>query len=353
MASLTETAYYTRRAINWAILSVIAYLILRFLWGVFFTLWLIIFPPKPPPPNHAFGKLPALKFPSPTASPSAQLTFRLETIQGTVPRASDSAAVYFMPKNSPNFLGIPKTQQFARRLGFDPNPIAESKSIYRFNDPETPLRRVRYDIVSDNFILRYAFEQDTTLFTGLTPPVPDVAVNEAKSILQTFGLIQNDLTDGPIRTSFLKLVGNQLVPTTSISQANSIRVGFFRQPIGDMKLLPANLEEAPISFVFSGSKNEKKRVLQFAYTYWPIDYSTKATYPLKTSLAAWQELQSGGGFIASYPISGSTAVVVRNAYLAYYDPLESQTYLQPIFVFEGDDGFMGFVPAVSSEWIEE
>ena len=351
MASLTETAYYTRRAINWGILTVVAYIILRFMWGIFFALWLVVFPPKAPPPNHAFGKLPTVKFPDPQSSPSAALVFRLETIEGSVPRASESATVYFMPKKPPNFLGIPRTQNFAKRLGFNPIPIAETKNIYRFNDTETPLRRLRYDIVSDNFILRYDFEQDTGLFTSKNLPLPDAATAEARTILQTYNLYSEDFTGGPVTTSFLKLIGNILIPTPSISQADSIRVDFFRKSIGQMKLLTQSPDQAPVSFIFSGSRNDKKRILQFAYTFWPIDLTTTATYPLKPGLQAWQELQSGNGYIVKYPNSGNI-IVVRSVYLAYYDSLDAQTYLQPIFVFEGDDGFIGYVPAVAQEWIE-
>ena len=92
-------------------------------------------------------------------------------------------------------------------------------------------------------------------------------------------------------------------------------------------------------------------MIQFAYTYWPIDYQTSATYALKTTQQAWNELQSGGGYIARYPTNSSVAMV-RSVSLAYYDSFDPQTYLQPIFVFEGDNEFLGYVPAVSSEWVE-
>src|SRR4030042_5809542 len=119
MSSLTETAYYTRKAINWTILGVISYIILRMFWSLFIILWFTIFPPKPPPPNHAFSRLPAIQFPA-QASPSAGLTFQLQTIQGTVPIASSAATVYFMPKAAPDLLALNKTQDFAQRLLFDP-----------------------------------------------------------------------------------------------------------------------------------------------------------------------------------------------------------------------------------------
>lgn len=351
MASLTETAYYARRTINWAILGAIAYIILRIFWSLFTAAWLAVFPPKPPPPTHAFGKLPAIKFPTPTASPSAQLTFRLETIEGSVPRASDSAAVYFMPKSAANLLAITRAQDFATRLGLSQAPIQESKNIYRFEDPEFPLRRLRYDIVSNNFILRYAFEQDAGLFTERNLPLPQSAIAEARSMLSTYDLYKPDLEGGSQKEAFLKLTGAQFVPTSSLSSADALRINFFRAPIGDMPIVTPDPDEAHVSFVFSGSGISKKRLLQFAYTYWPVDLANMATYSLKQSSQAWQELQAGGGYIARHPITGTTAVV-RTVHLAYYDSYEPQTYLQPVFVFEGDSGFMAYVPAVLGDWTE-
>lgn len=350
MASLTETAYFARRAINWAIIGVVAYILLRIFWSIFIAVILLIFPPKAPPPNHLFGKLPVLIFPQ-TATPSARLTFQLQTIEGTVPNASASATVYLMPKTAPNLLGLNKAQDFASGFNFDPTPVQESKNIYRFNDTELPLRRLRYDIVSGNFILRYAFEQDPTIFIVKNLPLPDAGINEAINLLQSHNLYAQDLAGGTNQISFLKLQGAQLVGTTSLSQSDAERIDFFRKPIGDTPVLTPLPDEAPVSIIFSGSPNAKKRIVQFAYTFWPIDYETTATYALKTSSQAWEELQAGGGFIARYPTDGMGAVV-RNVYLAYYDSFDPQTYLQPVFVFDGDNGFRAYIPAINPEWVQ-
>ncbi len=351
MATLTETAYQTRRAINWTILTIISYIILRISWGIFVAIWLYFFPPQPPPPNHAFGVLPALKFPQETASASSELTFKLETIEGSVPKASESATVYFMPKSSANLLALNKTQDFAKRLGFDINPIAETKNIYRFNDPDFILRTLRYDIVSNNFLLRYAFEEDIGVFNDKNFLSSDALVSEAKNILQTYDLYSDEIQSGSTKASYRKLVGNTLIPTSSLSVADAVRIDFLRHPIGDTPIVTPIPEEGSISFIFSGSVNDKKRLIELRYTFWPIDYQTTATYALKSSSQAWQELQSGNGYIARYPKTGSSAVI-RNVSLGYYDSLSPQTYLQPVFVFEGDNGFMAYVPAVAPPWTE-
>lgn len=350
MANLTETAYYTRRTVNWLIIGFFAYLFLRVLWALAVTLWLIAFPPKPPPPNFAFNKLPALQFPK-TATPSGDLTFRLETIEGAVPRGPDTAVVYLMPKQAANLLALTKTQDFAQRLSLNPNPIQESKNIYRFEDDDVPLRRLRYDIVSNNFILRYLYEQDTGLFAERILPSSDASIAEAKSLLQTYNVYVDDLAQGISKVTFLKLRGDTLISTTSLSQSDAVRVDMFRKDIEKTPVYSPFPDEGPVSILFSGATQSKKRILQFAYTFWPIDYETKGTYPIKPSTLAWQELQTGNGYIARYPTTGKTALV-RTVKIGYYDSFDPQTYLQPIYVFEGDFGFLGFVPAVSPEWTE-
>jgi hypothetical protein len=348
MASLTETAYYARRSINWLILGIIAYIIFRIIWSLFVSFLIFIFPPKAPPPDHKFGKLPQIKFPT-VASPSAQLTFKLETIEGSVPNASGSAVVYFMPKLAPNLLALTNTQKFAERLNFNTNPKPENKNIYHFDDPDLPLRTLRYDIVSNNFIVKYNYAQDLGLFNANNTPQIEAAKQEAKTMLQTYGIMPDDFRLANISATYLKLSNDQLIPTTSQSQANAVRIDFFRYPALGMQMMTADPTIGLISITLSGTTISKKRVLEFAYTYWPIDYKTIATYKIKTSTQAWQELQKGYGYIPKYP-AGNT-IIVRQMKLAYFDSYEPQMYLQPIFVFEGDD-FLGYVPAIAPPWTE-
>lgn len=354
MSSLTETAYYTRRAINWSILGVIGYVLLRIFWGLFITAYLAIFPPKAPPPNHAFGSLPPLTFPAASqASPSGQVIYQLQTIEGSVPAASPSANVYFMPKKGPNLLALSAAQSFAKRLGFTTTPVPEpsNKNVYRFDDASTQLRHLWYDIVTTNFIIQYEFQRDTGLFLNSKVPSEVEARSEARNLLQTYGLFPDDFKTGRIQVTYYKIMENTLMPVSSQSQADAVRVDFYRPHIASTPVVTGNLTSGPISIVFSGSGNSKKRVLQFTYTYWPIDYQTTATYALKTSTQAWQELQSGGGFVLRYP--KTQVITVRTVHLAYYDPIVPQTYLQPVFVFEGDDGFVAYVPAISPEFIQQ
>ena len=351
MTTLTETAYYTRKGVNWVILSVIGYIVIRLSWGILVALWLYFFPPQAPPPNHAFGKVPVVKFPA-VASDSGQLTFNLETIEGSIPQASASATVFFMPKNSASLNSLDLAKEFARKLEFTAEPKQESKYLYLFEDLDAPLRVMRYDIISKNFVLRYLFERDSSLFTERNVPLDEDVYADSKSFLQSNDLFPEDINSGVPAIEYFKYEGNTLIKTTSHSQSDVARIDYFRAPIWDMPIVTPNPNEGPITFIYSGSSNSKKRILQIAYTLWPIDLTTTGTYELKQSITAWQELQNGGGYIARYPKTNKSTATIRRVYLAYYDSLEPQTYLQPVFVFEGDDGFMAYVPAISPEWTE-
>jgi hypothetical protein len=350
MNSLTETAYHTRKAINIFILVIIAYVILRMLAGIFFSILLAIFPPKPPAPNHAFGVLPSLQFPK-QASPAAQLVYKLETVSGSVPAASVSANVYFIPPSNANFLAINKTQKFAEKFQFSPEPIQESKTLYRFTDPQYSLRTLRYDILTSNFAIQYDYNSDTSVFNGLTVPTFDAALKLSRDNLNNNFLLPTDFQGGSVKTTYLMLVGNTLVPSISVTQANAVRIDFQRAAINGLSVYYANPNQGPIYFIFSGSNDIKKNMLEFTYIYWPVDYQTKATYGLKTSTQAWQELQSGKAYYASLPIQGNN-ITVRSIHLGYFDSIDSQTYMRPIFVFEGDDNFVAYVDAIAAPWTE-
>jgi hypothetical protein len=352
MASLTEVAYQTRRSINWAIVVFISYFVLRFFWGMFVSFWLYVFPPKAPPPNHAFGKLPALQFPQPTASPSGQLQFTLETINGGLPVASASARVYFMPKAAANLLAISKTQEFAKQLGFDPTPIQETRTIYRFNDKESSLRKLRYDIVSNNFILSYQYQQDTSVLTEGEIRDSSQVIQKASEYLDSLDIYTPDFKEGSQTVTLLSLVGNKLVPVQNLSQTYAMRVDFFRQPVTGFKLMTPHPDEGQIQLTVTASPDVKRKYIGLTYTYWPIDYQTYATYKIKPVSTAWQELQNGQGYIAHYPDNNDSNAVIRTIYIAYYDSFDPQNYLQPIWVFEGDHNMKAYVSAVDSSWTE-
>jgi hypothetical protein len=349
MATLTETAFYARKTIKWAVFALIGLTILRILFGAALDAFQRAFPTPPLKPNHGFGKLPAISFPQ-VASPSGQLTFTLQTVTGDISEASDAAKVYFMPKNRINLLSLSKSQQFASKLAFTSTPRQMSDTKYRWLDLKNPLRSLEIDIVSNHFLLKYAYTHDLALFSEKNIPTSAAAINEAFIFLQNLGLNQTDLDMARAKVTYLKLVGDTLEPTTSQSQANAVKVHFFRKDYDGFPTVTDSPKEAHVTIILSSNRSSDKRVLQVDFAYWPIDTRTVAIYKLKTAQEAWSEVTAGKAYYASLP--QAPTVPITNVYLAYYDSRLPQFYMQPVFVFEGENDFVVYVPAVQSIWTE-
>lgn len=353
MATLTETAYYTRKTIKWGIAALIVFFILKFALNILVDTWRNIHPPAPPPPTVAFGKLPVIKWPAKVTegSPSAKLQFTLETIEGVPPTASATGTVFFIPKPTANLLSLSRANMLAQRLGFKGEPITESTTIYRWTEGK-PFSTLRMDIVNSSFKITYDFAADNSVFSEKNLLLPTQAVNEIKTYLQSLGLLSPPLSEGTTRPSYWQLQGINLIPTTSLSEADALRIDLGRQDIMGLKLLSPSYPEELIYFIFSGSRDPNKHYLEISYKYWHIDLEQSATYPLITSAQAWEILKSGGGYLVSTP-QNNQPVVIRKIYLAYYYADDYQNFLQPIFVFEGDQNFLGFVSAVSPDWVSQ
>lgn len=350
MATLTETAYYTRKIIKYGATFIGLLIILRILGGAVWYYWRKFHPPPPPPPTVAFGKLPELKFP--VSSPSASLFYSLETIEGVPPKTEKVGKVYFIPRPVSNLLSLERAKAQVAKIGFSGEPLALSQTLYQWTDPETSLWIIKMDIVSGSFILTYDFLKDQSSIAEKKFPSQEAIVGEAQNFLSRLNLFFPDLKNGKKRVSFLKLVVDQLEPATSLSTADFVRVDLFRQDLDNFSLFTPLPSEGIISFLFSGSSNPKKRIAQVNYSYFPIDLENFATYPLKSSQEAWEELQMGKGYIASLGTNPGNQIIIRRIFLAYYDLFEYQPFLQPIFVFEGDKGFLAYIPAIASEWTD-
>ena len=350
MVNLTQAAYWTRRLLKIGAIFLVAIIFLRFTFQIVGNIWRKLNPPPPPPPTVSFGKLPAIKFPE--NKNETKLTFRLETIQGGLPKLNDIVKVFFIPKEGPNLLGLERAAQQAKKLGFSSEPQKINEKIYRWTDSKTPPTTLDIDINTGNFYLKFAFENDQEVIGSKDLPNNQQAAQEAKNFLTSQGLLAADLATGSADFVYLKFLPPDLTPVTSFSEAEFIRANLFRADLDGLKILPPNPKNSLVSFLFSGIKTLGKRIVEINYNYYPLEREIFATYPLKTTQSAWQELQGDKGYIANLGEGNKSEVVIRKVYLAYYDADQPQNFLQPIYVFEGDFNFIGFVPAVDSQWTE-
>ena len=90
---------------------------------------------------------------------------------------------------------------------------------------------------------------------------------------------------------------------------------------------------------------DTKNLLKLDFTFWPVDQTSFATYPLKTAAQTFAELQNGQGTVIEE--SPTSAVSITDLTIGYFESNEYTPYLQPVFIFTGPN-FTAYVPAIQN-----
>ncbi len=348
MATLTEASIASRKGVRYTIYAIFIFMILRSLFFATISIYKKIFPPAPIPATVAFGKL--SKLPFPTFNKKA-LSFTLETASGDIPTFPNQSKVYFMPKISSNLLSLDFAREKAKKLGFDSDAQQSTESVYKFYNKSSP-STLEMNIITGTFSISYDLNTDPTPLT-VHPKQPEVATASIKSFLAGATLYPEDLTGQP-QHRFLKTQGGGFISALSISDANLIRIDLFRKQIDELPAVTQNPLEGNVWFMVSGLNDRNKDVIAGEYHYFPVDETQVATYPIKTGQNALQELSNGNYYPASFgTTSENDSIKIRKIYLAYYDAGVYTEFYQPVYVFEGDKDFVGYVPAVTTDYYGE
>jgi hypothetical protein len=346
MATLTEVAYIARRTIKYGSIGIVAFLVLRVIFGIAIAWWQQLHPPPPPPPTVSFGKLPKIEFPT---NGVGTLNYILQLPTTDFPAFADRAKVFVIPYQTATFLAPDEAKTEAARLGFTQEPETLSSQVYRFTKLSPLSTTLDMNIIDGSYEYNYPWQEDTSILEQKNLLGEQQAITETKSFLSKIKSLEQDLDTGQSKVSYWRVSGTKLVPAVSFSEADFVRVDLFRAPIEDMPAVTADPTQGIVSALLSGSADQ--RFLKINFKYFAVNYSLYGTYPVKTAAEAWQELKAGGGYIASVK-EKTTNVVIRRVYLAYFDSFSPQKYLQPVFVFTGDDDFIGFVPAIVDTWYQ-
>lgn len=353
MATLTETAYYTRKGVKITIGLIIGIVVLKFIWGIAGQIWLALFPPPPAPATVAFGLLPKIQFPkTDISSSSAKFTYTLETVDGKLPKFPINLEVYFIPKPGSSFGGYEKMMAQAQRMGFtvNPEPVFGEVDKWIFTDTVLPLRHLEYNATTGTFRLYYDYRFDLNLFARKNFTTQEQIISDAVSFYGNLGLLPADLVTGQHESSYFKLTTSDLTPATSLFEADAARVNFYRADIiKDKKtypVVPPDPNKSLVSVLFSGSDDQNKKILEAVYYYLGVDYENYATYPLMTAELAYEALKKGQAYVAAAPKTPGR-ISIRKIILGYFDSNEPQSYLQPVVIFSDEKGFEAYVPAIS------
>lgn len=347
MASLTQTSIITRKIIRFGFYGLIALIVGRIVLSLGIGVYRHFFPKPPPPPTVAFGKLPKMSFPE--KEKVENLKFTLETPEGGLPTLPTQAKVYYMPKPVQTQLNLELAKDKASNLGFLVDGQQISQTIYRFLHPRSP-STLEMNIITGIFSIGYDLQTDSSPL-ATRPPAPEIAASQVRSYLSTANLLPEDLT-GSTTHQFLKIEEGSFVNALSLSESNLVKVYLFRKDYNGLPSLTPDPNQANVWFMVSGSQEKEKRIIATEFHYFPIDEDKYATYPTKLAESAWEELNAGNAYIASLGVNQEN-IIIRRIYLAYYDAGVSAEFYQPIIVFEGDNGFVAYLPAVTTDYYGE
>jgi len=349
MTSLTRISIIARKTIRYGIFAVILLIIGNGALNMGITIYKKAFPAPPPPPTVKFGKL--SKIPFPVRDITAKFNYKVETPNGGLPTdLPTQAKVFLMPKPNSNLLALDMAKAIARNLNFEFNPQEISDTIYSFTDPKVPTT-LKINIITKAFSISYNLALDNSPLKN-KPAIAEIAASQFRSFLSTGGVLPSDLT-GVTTSSFLKFTNGELVNALSLSESDLIKINLFRKKIDNLPSVTAIPDQANVWAMMSGSREKNQSIIAAEYHYFPVDETQYATYPLKSVTQAYTELQNNQSFIASTGLNkdGDT-IIIRKIYLAYFDPDTVAEFFEPVFVLEGDNGFVSYVPAVNSDYYQ-
>lgn len=347
--TLTELSYYSRRMLPLFIIFFIVFLIFVYAIKLMF-IYLDLARPHNLYTNPVFGPIsrPVVK----DASASAGYAFTLDTIEGQPITSSEAAKVYFLPQSSARFGYSQKIYPIAKLFGFDIELIKHNLTdkVATFIDNK---RKLAIDITNYDFRYEYAFNKDSKLFEQSVIPSKNEIENKSIDFLKTVGRYPEELAKGKTNIVYLKYDADQesMVPVQRSVDANAVEIDFYRPDIDTFSTVSPSYYNSQNFMVLAFQENEMI-VLRAQIAFFEKSEEQIGVYPLKTGDEAWEELKAGKGIVIS-PSKTGKDVSIKKMFTAYYDSDIYQQYLQPVYVFLGNDNFVGYVPAIVNKYLME
>ncbi len=347
--TLTEVSYYFRKLLPFAILFFILLLILYYVLKLLF-LFLGGQHTNTIYTNTIFGKLnkPIIN----NATTSAHLKFTIDTIEGKPVTSTESAKVFFLPESPTHFGSREKVYLMAKIFGFDTNVIQ-----YKLNDKDAVIKddqqTLTVDISNFNFDYEYNIDNNPQVFQNSTTPDSTNSVNKAINFLKLVGRYPEELAQGKTNTIFFSYNPDlkRMTLLNSSDNSNMVEVDFYRADIEQYPIVSPSYFNSQnyVMMVFNGTDY---KIIKAQIKFYEKSDTQIGIYPLKSGDLAWQELQEGKGWVIQNSQKQQN-IVIKTMFLGYLDPDTYQPYMQPVYVFLGDNSFVAYVPAISSDYLGE
>lgn len=343
--TLTQVAVIVKRGI---VISIIA-LVLGIASFVSYKIWhayyLAHLPPVEEKPDTRFGLLPPTDFPQSAVSTS-NFSYSLDTTTGGLPKIGVDQGfdkiikVYFVTQTFASFLSADRSQALAGQFGINAVPEILSETRYRYRNQN---RSLTVDLNSGNF----SYSNEATISAQSNLDDDNKLVSDFQQFLTTLGVMKDDLKTGRFKISYLKNASGELTSTDLRAEAVVAQISIWPANIDKKAIYTSGFNKSLVSASVLGSAEKKENYLALDFIYYPIDFSTFATYPIKTAEVAFDDLKNGKSSVIIEPTGPQ--VSVTSVSLGYFLSENYSPYLQPIYVFEGPN-FAAYVSAVNEQY---
>jgi hypothetical protein len=356
MRNLTESAIVARNAIKYGAIGFVGITLLWYMGVALVNLYKHYFPAAPPPPLSGFGEVAKIKFPQENGRPNVSL----ELPTGDIPSFPDRMVVYHSPLRRSSFLNANQAVDQAAKLGFTFKPTEKSKIEYVWDNQDQLGSRMTMNIVTGHFELTRQWQNNPGLSKIVNFKSDTQVLTAAVGFLRKADILPEDIL-GEERIGYLRADSGKLAPALSLSDADFVQIDFYRKNVEEIDLetkeitasypfYRPNPQKGLIRLVLSGGEDMGERLILFDNNYHVIDYTRSSTYPIKTGIQAWEELESGGGYVTDE--SPDTGIIkIRRMFLGYFDGGVDE-HTQPVYVFLGDKNFVAYVTAITDEWLK-
>lgn len=331
--TLTQVAIITRRGIIVFVALIFLGIIAAIGYRVWYNYYISTLPSVEEKPDLKFGSLPKISFPASIIS-SSNYSYSIDTETGSLPQMPKLIKVYFLPRaNIVSLLAPDESQKLAAKFGFNGAREILNPTTYKYSDDTKGSFTI--DLITGNFQYQ---KQNSTPSAKLDATFIDQnsLANTFKGFLKNNGVSSDDLSNGRN-----KVIYNKSTPSTSTSAI----VSLWPSDLDGLQIVTSSPSASLVRATTTNTSDENNRFSTLNYTYWQIDKTTFATYPLQPIESAFAELQSGQGYVSQVP--SLAQVSITKVSLAYFESQEYSPYLQPVYVFEGPN-FTALIPAIKS-----
>lgn len=353
--TLTELSYQSR--ILGKILAIVFGISLLF----YFMILLLINSLKKPLRQEAviktsFGKIEKPFFND--AQLPKELMFELDTTSGELPQTTSSASVFFVPDRQTTLLYLNKIDTIAQNFGFDTQTtkyqLLEDANWVKYEDE---LRELTINIkffhfkfrLKPNSILQQLVEvKPEERFTNLE----NQFIETARVKLQENDAYPAELASGKTNITYMRyeLGTSSFVPVGPGEIPAAVRIDFYRKGEGDISTVSPQYFTTQ-NYVLLAPLGRQQEVVEAQFIHFDKLNDEPGVYPLLTNTQAWELLKTNKATIISSAVPAVEKIRIKDMFLAYYDISSYQRYFQPVFIFLGDNKYVGYVPAVSPEYI--